>query len=111
MSIRCGGPRATASTRTSEAAMTLILAMLLAAPSMRVVVFPDRAQVTLASSAKCGEKGQASIIFDNVTPAADGASFRAVSPDGVVLGVRAELRQHPEAFTPEAEKLGVQIRK
>jgi uncharacterized protein (TIGR02231 family) len=87
----------------------LIAALLLAAPSLRAVVYPDRAQVTRAGAATCGPRG-ASLIFDGLTPAADASSFRAVSADGAVMGVRTELRANDQAFTPEAEKVDAEIR-
>jgi uncharacterized protein (TIGR02231 family) len=87
----------------------LLIALLAAAPVVRVVVYPDRAQVTRAQAGSCAA-GTASIAFDGITPAADPASFRAASPDAQVLGVRVELVAHAEAFAPEAEKLNAQIR-
>jgi len=91
--------------------MAILLAVLLAAaPSLRAVVYPDRAQVTRAQTATCGARG-VSVIFDNLTPAADPASFRALSPDGAVMGVRSELRAASAAFTPEAQKLDDDLRK
>jgi uncharacterized protein (TIGR02231 family) len=91
--------------------MAILLALLLAVPgALRVVVFPDRAQVTRAAVATCGN-GSAAVPFEGLTPAADAGSFRALSPDGSVLGVRSELKAHLESFSAKAEALGVEQRK
>src|SRR5437879_443104 len=89
---------------------TLIALILVAAPSLRAVVYPDRAQVTRAGTANCA-KGSALIAFEGLTPAADAQSFRAVSPDGAVLGVRTELKAHQDEFAPQAKALIEEIRK
>jgi uncharacterized protein (TIGR02231 family) len=86
-------------------AFALLLAV---APALRAVVYPDRAQVTRAAAGVCGPRG-ASVVFDPVTPAADPGSFRALSADAAVMGVRSELRADDQAFTPEAQKLDDQI--
>ncbi len=91
--------------------MTILLSLLLiAAPALRAVVYPDRAQVTRGAAATCAH-GSALVPFEGITPAADAASFRALSPDGAVLGVRSELRAQAASFRPEAEKLTAEIRK
>jgi len=78
--------------------------------AMRVVVYPDRAQVSVSRAATCGARGAVAVPFEGITPAADPNSFRALSTDASVLGVRAELRAQPEAFSAKAEKLDAQIR-
>lgn len=87
---------------------TLILAVLAstAAPD-RVVVFPDRAQVTRATQVTCGAR--VPITFEGIPPAAAQDSFRARVTGGSVDGLRAELVTQEKAFSPKAEALTKQL--
>jgi uncharacterized protein (TIGR02231 family) len=82
----------------------LILAVLAstAAPD-RVVVFPDRAQVTRTTPLTCGAR--VPVNFDNIPPSATQDSFRARVSGGSVDGMRAELVKKEKEFSPKAEGL------
>lgn len=83
---------------------TLVLAVLAstAAPD-RVVVFPDRAQVTRATQVTCGAR--VPITFTGIPPAAAQDSFRARVTGGTVDGLRAELVTQEKQFGPKTEAL------
>lgn len=87
---------------------TLVLAVLAstAAPD-RVVVFPDRAQVTRATQVACGAR--VPITFEGIPPAAAQDSFRARLTGGTVDGLRAELVTQEKLFSPKAEALTKQL--
>ncbi len=88
---------------------TALLLSSLAVPSkvVKVVVFPDRAQVIRQQDVACGAR--AKVEFTGVTPAADGASFRATTSHGAIDGLRAESRTRVEAYSAEAQKLDDKI--
>lgn len=73
----------------------------------KVVVFPDRAQVTRIASVQCGAR--VPIVFENIPPAAGGDSFRALVKGGAVDGLRAELVTREKEFSPKAEALQKQL--
>lgn len=62
----------------------------------RVVVFPDRAQVTRAVSVPC--QGHTQVTFEGLPPSADPKSFRAASRDATVEGVRSHVRTRDAAY-------------
>ncbi|MEW5739708.1 MAG: mucoidy inhibitor MuiA family protein [Myxococcota bacterium] len=86
----------------------LILAVLAstAAPD-RVVVFPDRAQVTRVTQVTCGAR--VPVTFEGIPPAAAQDSFRARLTGGTVDGLRAELVSREKEFGPKAEALTKQL--
>ncbi|MFO0599110.1 MAG: mucoidy inhibitor MuiA family protein [Myxococcaceae bacterium] len=83
----------------------LILAAVLASTSAvdRVVVFPDRAQVTRATSLTCGSR--VAVTFEQIPPAAAQDSFRARVAGGTIDGMRAELVTREKEFSPKVEAL------
>ena len=91
-------------------ALTLALALLSAAPKVdKVVVYPDRAQVTRSQPVACGPR--ASVTFAGIPPAADASTFRARASGGSIVGLRSEERARDEQFAPELKTLQEQIRK
>ena len=72
------------------------------------VVYPDRAQITRERSAPCGARTPA--VFDQIPPAADPASFRAVARGGTVEGLRFE-EQTQEAYGAEFKVAEASVRK
>jgi uncharacterized protein (TIGR02231 family) len=76
----------------------LLVPALAQAAVVSVVVYPDRAQVTRERSATCG--GRTPAVFDQIPPAADPTTFRAVARGGTVEGLRFE-EQTQEAFGAE----------
>jgi uncharacterized protein (TIGR02231 family) len=89
--------------------MISIALMVLASSSTpdRVVVFPDRAQVTRAVRFTCGAR--ASVKFENVPPAAGADSFRARVEGGTIDGLRSELINHEKEFSAKAEAINARI--
>lgn len=73
----------------------------------KIVVFPDRAQVTRLATAQCGAR--VPIVFENIPPAAGADSFRARVAGGTVDGLRAELVTREKEFSPKAEALEKQL--
>lgn len=69
----------------------------------RVVVYPDRAQVSRIASVPCGER--ALVHFTGLPPAADAASLRAQTSVGRVEGVRSEEHALTAAFAKGREAL------
>jgi uncharacterized protein (TIGR02231 family) len=93
----------------------LSLLFLLLAPAahaaggvVAVVVYPDRAQVTREHAATCG--AQKPVVFDQIPPAADPATFRAVARGGTVEGLRFE-EQTQEAFGAEFKAAEAAVKK
>ncbi len=85
--------------------VTLLVLASTTAPD-RVVVFPDRAQVTRVTTITCGAR--VPIVFDNIPPAAGSDSFRARVEGGSVDGLRAELLTREKEFSGSAEALVAQ---
>lgn len=87
---------------------TMVLALLTStsAPD-RVVVFPDRAQVTRVTQVTCGAR--VPVTFEGIPPAAAQDSFRARLTGGTVDGLRAELVTREKEFSPKAEALVKQL--
>ncbi|MBN1207363.1 MAG: mucoidy inhibitor MuiA family protein [Myxococcaceae bacterium] len=85
--------------------LPLSLWLLAATPTVSsVVVYPDRAQVTRAQLVTCeGRKTLAR--FEEITPAADPASFRARVDRGTVEGLLASEQPRKERFGAERERL------
>lgn len=77
----------------------------------KVVVYPDRAQVTRTAQVPCGDKVMARFL--SIPPAADAASVRAQVdlPGGRVLGVRTEEQVRSEAYSKAVEELDEKIRR
>ena len=69
----------------------------------RVVVFPDRAQVTRVTQLTCGAR--VPVSFENIPPSATQDSFRARVSGGSIDGMRAELIKREKEFSPKAEAL------
>ncbi len=89
--------------------LSLALALLSAAPKVdKVVVYPDRAQVTRAQAVPCGPR--AAVSFAAIPPAADSTSFRARATGGSIVGLRSEERARADQFAPELKGLDAQIR-
>lgn len=98
----------------------IILSALLASPLLssdfafaegdrvsRVVVYPDRAQVSRSVSTPCN--GRVVLRFSGLPPAADPASLRAQSNLGHIEGLRSEARVLTEAYAKKIEELDEQI--
>ena len=74
----------------------------------RVVVYPDRAQVTRVQSVACGARAAAD--FAELPPSADPRSLRAQAGAARVEGIEVQERSRSEAFSPRAAELQVKIR-
>lgn len=87
--------------------ITLALAGLAqAAPAervSRVVVYPDRAQVSRLASVACGER--ALVHFSRLPPVTDATSLRAQTSAGRIEGVRSEEHALTAAFAKGLEAL------
>lgn len=81
-------------------ALLLVVLSSTTAPD-RVVVFPDRAQVTRALTLTCGAR--VLVNFENIPPSATQDSFRARVTGGSIDGLRAELVKQEKEFSPKAE--------
>jgi uncharacterized protein (TIGR02231 family) len=90
---------------------TLIaLTLLTAAPKVdKVVVYPDRAQVSRVLPVACGPRAQ--VTFLGIPPAASATTFRARVVGGTLEGLRSEERTRDEQFAPELKSLDEQVRK
>ncbi|MFT3709063.1 MAG: mucoidy inhibitor MuiA family protein [Archangium sp.] len=88
---------------------SLFLLSVLASTSAvdRVVVFPDRAQVTRATTVQCGAR--VPVTFTDIPPAAAQDSFRARVVGGNIDGMRAELISREKEFSPKVEALVKQL--
>ena len=73
----------------------------------RVVLYPDRAQVTREATVSCGDR--VLVPFDGLPPAADAASLRAQSSSGHIDGLRSEVRVRSEAYNQKVEELDDKI--
>lgn len=89
--------------------MSALVLLVLASASApdRVVVFPDRAQVTRSVQVQCGAAVE--VHFENVPPSAARDSFRAQLTGGTIDGLRAELIAREKAFSPKVEALQTQL--
>lgn len=89
--------------------MNALVLMVLASTSAvdRVVVFPDRAQVTRATNVACGSR--VPVTFESIPPAAAQDSFRARVTGGSIDGMRAELVTREKEFSPKVEALNKQL--
>jgi uncharacterized protein (TIGR02231 family) len=89
--------------------MSVLLLIFAAAPAIdSVVVFPDRAQVTRATTVDCGARK--TVAFTGVTPAAADDSFRARVEGGNVDGLRVERHVRGDALTPQFNDLQAKLR-
>jgi uncharacterized protein (TIGR02231 family) len=92
----------------------LLLLALTASPQpvTQVVVYPDRARVTRATSVACGPAVLAE-FSEGLPAAADPATLRAAVPgtEGAeIRGLWTEVRTRADAFAPAARALETQIR-
>ena len=87
-----------------------MIAFLIASQVARVVVFPDRAQVTRAQTIPCGVQATKA-AFDTLPPAADPGSLRAVISEGGVESVDVIEEPRATAFSPEVNDVEEQLRK
>jgi uncharacterized protein (TIGR02231 family) len=88
---------------------SVLLLLLAAAPAIdSVVVFPDRAQVTRATSVDCGARKP--VAFTGITAAAAQDSFRARVEGGTVDGLRVERKVRADALTPQFNELKTKLR-
>jgi len=85
----------------------LVAATLVPSQVVKVVVYPDRAQVTRAETVACGARKV--VAFPAIPPSADRASFRAQTDLGTVDGLRAESRPQAEVYSVEARELDDQL--
>jgi uncharacterized protein (TIGR02231 family) len=83
-------------------ALVLMMLASTAAPD-RVVVFPDRAQVTRVTALTCGAR--VPVNFEHIPPSATQDSFRARVTGGSIDGMRAELVRREKEFSPKTEAL------
>jgi uncharacterized protein (TIGR02231 family) len=92
-------------------ALISTLAALVAPPTpvVKVVVFPDRAQVTRAVDVQCGARRV--VQFLSIPPSAERDSVRAQIDVGSVDGLRVEERPQTEAFSAEAREVEAAIEK
>ena len=81
----------------------LVAAALLPSQVVKVVVYPDRAQVTRAETIACGARRV--VAFPAIPPAADRQSFRAQSNVGSVDGLRTESRPQAEVYSADVRAL------
>ncbi len=77
----------------------------------RVVVYPDRAQVTRVASVSCGPRVR--VRFPGIPPAADPGSLRAqvAAGGGRLDGLRSEEQPRDQAYAGKAAALDEQIHK
>jgi uncharacterized protein (TIGR02231 family) len=89
--------------------MNALILTILASTSAadRVVVFPDRAQVTRLTQVTCGAR--VPVSFEHIPPVAAQDSFRARVTGGSIDGMRAELVTQEKEFSPKAEALTKQL--
>lgn len=76
----------------------------------KVVVYPDRAQVTRTVQVACGDKVQTR--FESLPPAADVQSVRAAvdGPGAQVLGLRTETEVLKTPFAKQVDQLDEELR-
>ena len=74
----------------------------------RVVVYPDRAQVTRTASVACGTRAAA--LFETIPPAADPKSLRAQAGAARVEGIDLEEKGRDDSFAPKAAALQTELR-
>ncbi len=85
-----------------------MIALLLASQVARVVVYPDRAQVTRAQDLSC-EAGKA--VFASLPPSADPSSLRAQTSEGGVQSVDVLEEPRAVSYSSESAQLEEQIRR
>jgi uncharacterized protein (TIGR02231 family) len=83
----------------------LLLPLLLTGTSQvsRVVVYPDRAQVTRSAAVPCGP--HALFRFEELPPATDPRSVRASVDRGNLVGLRVEAAPRTALYSQEAESV------
>ena len=89
--------------------MIALALLLVSDPVVRVVVFPDRAEVTRRAKVACGDGVE--LVFSPVPPAADRDSLRAQSSEGRVDALRVEERTREHEFAPKAAAVDEEMRK
>ena len=86
-----------------------MIALLLATQVAKVVVYPDRAEVTRRQQVTC--TGRPDVVeFEALPPSADEASLRATASDGTVEAIDWSEEPRRAAFGGEAAELHRQIR-
>jgi uncharacterized protein (TIGR02231 family) len=88
---------------------TLFLAITPAPRIVRVVVYPDRAEVTRAQSLACGPRAIA--VFAHLPPALDAGSLRARTSVGTVAALRVDPVARGDAYSPAAQALAGELRR
>lgn len=78
-----------------------------AARVAKVVLYPDRAQVTREAAVPCGER--VLLSFGGLPPAADAASLRAQINIGRIDGLRSQEKVRGEAYDKKVEELDEKI--
>src|SRR5207244_4805206 len=87
-----------------------VIALLLASQVARVVVFPDRAQVTRSAPAQCGTQA-VKVVFTSLPPSADPSSLRAHTSEGGVESVDVIEEPRVTAFSAEVNDVEEQLRR
>jgi uncharacterized protein (TIGR02231 family) len=87
----------------------VMVAALVPSQVVKVVVYPDRAQVTRAETVACGARQL--VAFPAIPPSAERASFRAQIDVGTIDGLRAESRPQAEAYSAEAREVEAELEK
>ena len=87
-----------------------MIALLLASQVARVVVYPDRAQVTRTQEAQCGAQA-VRVEFAALPPSADPGSLRAFASEGGVESVDVVEEPRATAFSAEVNDLETQLRR
>lgn len=87
-----------------------MIALLVASQVARVVVYPDRAQVTRAQEVACGALA-VKVTFASLPPSADPGSLRAQTSEGGVESVDVVEEPRATAFSAEVDDLETQLRK
>jgi uncharacterized protein (TIGR02231 family) len=91
------------------ALLSSAVGLLLSSQVSRVVVFPDRAQVTRTAQAQCGAQA-VPVEFAVLPPSADPGSMRASTSEGGVESVDVVAEPRAIAFSAEANDLEKQLR-
>jgi uncharacterized protein (TIGR02231 family) len=86
-----------------------MIALLVASQVVRVVVYPDRAQVTRSAQAQCGTQA-VKVEFTGLPPSADPGSLRAQTSEGGVESVDVVEEPRATAFSAEVNDVETQLR-
>ena len=94
----------------AAAALSSASGLLLSSQVARVVVYPDRAQVTRTQEVQCGAQAT-QLEFAALPPSADPGSLRAFVSEGVVESVDLIEEPRATAFSAEVNDLETQLRR